>query len=275
MNPIRESGATAPNADLRRLKPNPREGNRAWLQRCGLQEGIILLGGTSLLDFRLRVAQSQLRGDLTPSYWSLCGILTGLDGSFQTVPLQPDDVAQVPSTNGVRTLTLRDINDAARWPNIAVIRFAGNMSSVLEQADKIVKRRTIIDLPELLLVWLGYGWAAGNADNPLLRSKGVPSAAFVETAHSLAGIELTPGLSSASSCPEAIWQAAKWWREYYEGAVSVGRGTDAQPVVPEGVYGVRQPSAAVALPKEAIASLTTQTTTSAASWAGGQLRKRM
>jgi hypothetical protein len=31
-----------------------------------------------------------------------------------------------------------------------------------------------------------------------------------------AGFDLTPGLESRASCPEAIWQAAKWWHKYYE-----------------------------------------------------------
>jgi hypothetical protein len=31
------------------------------------------------------------------------------------------------------------------------------------------------------------------------------------------GYDLTPGLESRASCPEAIWQAAKWWHEYYAG----------------------------------------------------------
>jgi hypothetical protein len=254
MIPSRESGATTPNSDIRPLPARRREGNVAWLARSGLSEGVVLLGGTSLLDFRVRVAQSQLRGDITPSYWSLCGLLS-LDGTLRTVPLQPADVSAVPSTNGVRAMSLSDFDDPAAWPNVAVVRFAANTGSVLDQARKVERRRSVIDLTELLIAWLGYGWAAGTAENPLLHSKGVPSAAYVETAHALAGIELTPGLSSASSCPEAMWQAAKWWRDYYEGAAQLAIGGDAGPVVPQGAFAVRQPSAAIALPPEALASL--------------------
>jgi hypothetical protein len=29
-----------------------------------------------------------------------------------------------------------------------------------------------------------------------------------------AGFELTPGIASSATCPEAIWQAARWWHEY-------------------------------------------------------------
>ena len=72
-----------------------REGNHAWLARLGApggvkldENGIILLGGSSVASFRIRVAQSSMRHDLVPSYWSHCGILLG-DGQFATVPLSP------------------------------------------------------------------------------------------------------------------------------------------------------------------------------------------
>ncbi len=35
-------------------------------------------------------------------------------------------------------------------------------------------------------------------------------AALGRRGHALAGVDLTPGLASEASCPEAIWQAAKW-----------------------------------------------------------------
>ena len=39
---------------------------------------MLLLGGTSIVDFRMRIAQSELRQDLLPSFWSTCGLL--IDG---------------------------------------------------------------------------------------------------------------------------------------------------------------------------------------------------
>jgi len=216
-----------------------------------MRDGVLLLGGASLVDFRVRVAQSQLRGDLSPSYWSQAGLLRPGAATFVTAPLQPPDLSAVPRTNGVQELTVASIDDPDLWPNVAVVNFAQDGAPVLTQADLLRTRRTILDLPELLVTWIGYGWAAGTLDNPLLSGRGVPSAAFVETAHALAGIELTPGLSSASSCPEAIWQAAKWWREYYEGTVKLGARGAAAPMVPSGRYAVRQRSAAMLIPSDA------------------------
>ncbi|CAN5789703.1 hypothetical protein BH24CHL6_BH24CHL6_08510 [soil metagenome] len=250
MIPSRESPTSESNELLAEVAPRGGEGNAAWLERCSTKQGVLLLGGSSVADFRLRVAQSQLRSDLTPSYWSLSGLLRE-DGTLQTVPLQPADISDVPKTNAVRELSIDEVDDPQRWPNIALLRFAERPDVIERQAERVAARRTIIDLPELLIAWLAYAWAAGDAQNPLLHGSGIPSAAFVEAAHSLAGIELTPGLSSAASCPEAIWQAVKWWHEYYEGVAALGSGAEAGAIVPTGHYGLRQRSAAGHLPVDA------------------------
>jgi hypothetical protein len=53
-----------------------------------------------------------------------------------------------------------------------------------------------------------------HSGNPLLNEYGIPSAVLVEYSVGAAGLDLTPGLASRSSCPEAIWQSAKWWQGY-------------------------------------------------------------
>ena len=69
-----------------------------------------------------------------------------------------------------------------------------------------------------MLSWLAFVWGAGNGPNPLVNGSGLPSAVLVEIAFGIAEVELTPGLASASSCPEAIYQAAKWWHHFYADA---------------------------------------------------------
>lgn len=258
--PNRESAAEEPNPALKVL-PRPEtdsaratrglppsdgagsdlEGNAEWLARCPLGEGIILLGGSSLSEVRVRFAQSQLRHDLTPSYWSLCGILSR-EGTIRTVPLEQPDVAAVPAANGLRTLDLQTFDDILAWPNIAVLYFGADRAK-LDQTASLAGRRTTIDLPELLVAWLAYAWGTAGGPNPLLHGQGLPSAAYVETIYSLAGIELTPGLSSAASCPEAIWQASKWWHEYYAGASKSRR--QRAGTIPSGWYRLLQPSAMI------------------------------
>jgi hypothetical protein len=244
MIPNRESSATRPNAGLRKTRATYRQTNSAWLAEQGLTEGVLLLGGASLADFRLRVAQSGLRGDLTPSYWSLCGLLVEDGARFLSVPLTIPDAAVIPSTNAIRDCAMADFDDPSRWPNIAVVRFATDPSVVLAQARDVASRRSVVELPALLVAWLGFAWGVSGQDNPLNDAQGIPSAVFVETAHAMSGVELTPGLASAASCPEAIWQAAKWWHEFYEEAPTIALGDrSAGPMSPEGRYAIRQPKA--------------------------------
>ena len=70
-------------------------------------------------------------------------------------------------------------------------------------------------------------------------------------------MELTPGLAAASSCPEAIYQAAKWWSGYYQqtaGPQTTGtrrrrKKVDEPPTHPTGRYLLRQREATYVEPK--------------------------
>jgi hypothetical protein len=242
---VRHSQATEPNEAVQEVRARPRESNRAWLRRVRASSGIILLGGNSLTHFRIRVAQSDVRNDLLPSFWSLAGILE--DGqTFASVPFDwSTDASEVPRTNGVQSCRLDEYDDPLRFPNIAVLQFTDAVPPIQANIDRVKGQRSVIDLPTLVLPWLGYIWSAGQAGNPLLAGYGLPSAAFVETVYGIAGIELTPGLSSASSCPEAIWAAAKWWHEFYGEETGVGDEAHAIARRPSGYFAVRQPAAAV------------------------------
>jgi hypothetical protein len=236
----------APNTSLQERPAQQGESNRAWLAGLGASSGILLLGGSSLTHFRIRVAQSHVRTDLLPSFWSLVGILE--DGqTFASVPFDGHrDPSDVPRTNGLQTCRIEDYDDPLRFPNIAVLHFTDDESPIRQNVERVKSQRSVIDLPALMLPWLGYIWSVGQAGNPLLAGYGLPSAAFVETVYGIAGIELTPGLSSASSCPEAIWAAAKWWHQFYSEETGLGNDAHAIARMPSGHFAVRQPAAAVA-----------------------------
>jgi hypothetical protein len=256
---IRQSAAEKSNELLKELKPKAKETNSAWIKRAGAADGLLLLGGAAISDFRIRVAQSHARADLTPSSWSLVGIL--VDGqTFLSVPLELCGPAgEIALGNGVQTCNLADYDDPDRFPNIAVIRFTPDYEKIIEfsrliggnPATKKPAQRNIIDLPTLMLPWLSYIWICGKATNPLSDGLGVPSAAFVETVYGMAGIELTPGLASATSCPEAIWQAAKYWHDFYEESMETTNEKNAAQQIPTGTFAVRQKAAAVTWPREA------------------------
>ncbi|MGH8458142.1 MAG: hypothetical protein ACRESV_02225, partial [Nevskiales bacterium] len=196
MIPTRRSTSTKPNPALintdkgastgkaaagrRRLAAAGAVSNAEWLKASGFKTGILLLGGNSVTHFRIRVAQSQLRRDLLPSLWSVVGILTADDG-FISVPLDGlADSATIPYQNGVQHCSMADYDDPARYPNIGILDHGLDPERVLHSARDLMTQRSLLDLPALMLPWLGYVWAAGDQPNPRLQSKGLPSAAFIE-----------------------------------------------------------------------------------------------
>lgn len=249
---IRQSNATTSNESLVETAPKKDETNGEWLKRVGATDGIILIGGNSIAHFRIRVAQSHARSDLTPSYWSLAGILQG-GKTLVSVPLDLcGDASEVPLKNGVQTSSITDYDDPTRFPNIAFIRFTDDDHMIAEYVEKIKGQRSIVDLPTLILPWLSYIWSTAKSSNPLIDDLGLPSAVFVETAYGIAGIELTPGLASSTSCPEAIWQSAKWWHQFYAAGAGTANDENAATHVPVGTYAIRQYAAAAVGPKDEV-----------------------
>lgn len=216
------------------------------MRRADVSTGILLIGGSSVADWRLRFAQSVFRDDLTPSHWSLAGLLVD-NAAFISVPLDPADISAVPPTNGIRTCAVTDYDDPGRYPNVAVLSFAAEGEAVLSAVAQVQRQRSLLDIPALIVAWLAHVWAVDDR-NPLASGHGLPSAAFVEAAHSVANIELTPGVASAASCPEAIWQSAKWWDGYYRESARLAAAPRAPrspghavPQVPSGRYAIRRP----------------------------------
>jgi hypothetical protein len=223
--------------------------NCEWLESTGYRDGVLLLGGTSIVDFRMRVAQSELRQDLLPSFWSTCGLL--MDGKVlmtARVDAITNSSARV-ERNGLEAVTLSaesSYADLSLYPNIAILQFTDDYAAIRENVARIGQERNIVDLLGQIVAWLGYCWAVGGSSNPLMHGHGIPSATLVERAHGLAGIDLSPGLPSASSCPEAIWQAARWWYEAYDAVEPSSKSKQEAAFTPRGAYLIRQPAAAAA-----------------------------
>jgi len=242
---LRHSGAAAPNPQVRDVAPKSREGNVAWLTRSGIGRGVLLIGGVSLSDVRLRFAQSRLRSDISPSHWSLAGLLA--DGEVITSSLDSiGDPGDFAARNGVTRIDINRFDDPRRYPNVALLAFTSDYATVLEAIDKVESGRAVLDVPGLASAWLAALWAVVDLDAPLRDGKGMPGAAVVELAHAISGLQLTPGLESAASCPEAIWQAARWWADFYRESAAVALRArpgqvdgHAQPAVPAGVYTIR------------------------------------
>lgn len=218
-------------ADVPRL---PDESNLGWIARVlkthRLPVGqawshLLLVGGADLLSLRLRIAQSHVRADLSPSAWSHSAYVALNAGDLKAsvvrgVSLAPRDgfgkSGFAPSRNGMQDQPLADYDDANTYPNIGIIAMPVPGEKIETRLSNLEKMRNTFNVPELILRWLTYGWGVGVPSSPLADGFGVPGAAVLEAAYAAEQFDLTPGLESRSSCPEAIWQAARFWYGYQQ-----------------------------------------------------------
>lgn len=224
---IISSKAAKPSDLLREDKRIDGEDNLQWLSRHlpadGESANLVLVGGTSPAAFRLRVAQSHLRHDLAPSHWSHVMLLGKPAKNFTTtrayeISLEPPEgFGFPPPTNGRQEGRVGRYRDPDLYPNIAVLTAPVPLKQILDTFADFEKQRAVLDCVDLIVRWLAFVWGVARSGNPLLDGQGMPSAAMLEVVFGVAGYDLTPGLESRSGCPEAIYQAAKWWHEYYEG----------------------------------------------------------
>lgn len=119
-------------------------------------------------------------------------------------------------TNGVVERPLKDFADPVKWPNIAIIALPLPQNVLFEKIQAFERSRGTLDALEHILKWLAFSWGVARTPNPLTDGIGLPSSCMLETACAAAGFDLTPGLESRASCPEAIWVAALHWYGYFE-----------------------------------------------------------
>ncbi len=226
---IYNSTATDQNESLLE-KPPPQGSNLRWLEQQfrTLEKGatcpyvlLLLVGGSDTVSARLRYAQAPARQDLTPSHWSHVVLVEPGESQFQDahtteVSLNPPAGFGFPApTNAIQTGVLTTYNDPQTWPNLALLAVPVPPEQVKKRLASLRSMRCSIDLVELTIRWLGYLWGVRHADNPLTHEAGIPSAVMLENVIGALGFDLTPGLASRSSCPEAIWQSARWWHQFH------------------------------------------------------------
>src|SRR5689334_2746611 len=114
------------NSALKKVTRGPRMGNKAWLEAAlkNRQEdaaAIVLFGGSNLTHFRIRVAQSHVRRDLLPSFWSHAAILTGSSRLLlHEVSMEPaGGFHGVPRWQGIQLGNFAAYDDAEAFPNVA------------------------------------------------------------------------------------------------------------------------------------------------------------
>lgn len=223
---IHRSSATKPNEHLARTARRRGESNVKWLARVkeALPDDrayVLLLGGTGSAALRLRMAQALARDDMRPSHWSHVAYLDSASVSNRAkllqIPLDGTEPLGFPPTkNGLAEGSLKAYDSPKDFPNVALLGVPVSRRALKRTLTEFSRRRAAVDAVSLQVAWLAYLWGVGDAVNPLVRGDGVPAAAMIEYAAGAVDYELTPGLASRQSCPEAIWQAAKWWHDYHE-----------------------------------------------------------
>lgn len=231
---ILSSNARSPSSLFKKEPRNPTENNIQWLRRMDLdwnQTVLVMVGGKSATDFRLRVAQSHVRSDLSPSHWSHVMLLGSSEDDLTfreiteenlnaakvtEISLEPLLGFQFPTpNNGVQEGNLNRYSNTENYPNIAVLQVPVSREAVAAAIRRFKMQRAVLDGVDLIVRWLAFVWGVARSSNPLMDGMGIPSAAMLEIVIGAVDFDLTPGLESRSSCPEAISQAAKYWHEYY------------------------------------------------------------
>lgn len=217
-------------SDVQKLVRIKRESNLDWLTRAynsfALEDTsqwsfIVLAGGKDVAAFRLRVAQSRLRGDMLPSFWSECALFKisqndFLLSSFFNLPLfQPANLSYAPTRNGLVELSFNKLPTQKDYPNLALLAIPVPQELILQSLEEYKRARVSYDAVENILPWLAYVWGAGDATNPLMKQIGFPSAVMLNQIFGARGFDLAPGVNSYLSTPEMFWSGVKHWQDYY------------------------------------------------------------
>lgn len=217
-------------SDVQKLDRVNREPNLEWL-KCAYHSFalenvadwsfIVLAGGKDVASFRIRVAQSHLRGDMLPSFWSECAFFKIEQGDFSTasffnLPLfQPATASYAPTRNGLIELPFKQLPTQKDYPNLALLAIPVAQEKIVASLDEYRKSRVSYDAVENILPWLAFVWGAGNAVNPLMQHKGFPSAMMLNQIYAANGFDLAPGVNANLSAPETFWSGVKHWQDYY------------------------------------------------------------
>lgn len=184
-----------------------------------------LVGAKDPASMAIRWAQSFLRFDRLPSWFSHIFLFTGKGDEILECPVVDADPRQ-PENSGVRTSSAERYADVDVYPNVAVIGFAleetetgtspaERIARVMEAARNPKAIRARYDLWEMIAGWQPFLFDPARRPNPLVDGYPHPGAAFVRWALAQAGIETSPGAMDEYDAPEHLWAAAKWWKDAY------------------------------------------------------------
>ena len=202
------------------------------LKKDGVQPSmplLLLVGGTDWRSLVTRAAQSTIRLDLQPSFWSQAAVLLEWAGALDSacgleVAFDPPEPArQVPERNGVTRFNLNRYLDGKQYPHLALVGFrpgdvqqnpaAANIdgTKIREAALSPNRERIRFPLWNYLGGWARYLYDTSACPNPLDNNVPHPGASFCEYAFEAGGIDLNPNATGPQASPELFWAAAVHW----------------------------------------------------------------
>ena len=211
-----------------------------------------LIGSRDLPGHSLRMAQSILRWDLRPSYWSHVFVVaepvtsrTSLSKlKILEIPLFPrNGQFPKPENNGVNEGTLGQYEDKAVDANVGLVAITMSdpeVQKLLKRAQAWNADRVRYNFWDMLGAWQSYLWSQGTKTNPLREGVPIAASAYIEFIFERLGMGVTPGASSRNSAPEHLWNAARWWHKAFK--------EDNRKIA--GMYVARDPGCAMLRPNE-------------------------
>jgi len=184
-----------------------------------------LVGGSDPASMAVRRAQSFLRFDRRPSYFSEIFLFSGSGSDILECKVVDAD-PKVPEGGGISTSKASHYHNAKAYPNSALIGFqfrdSNGGTSPSERVLKVLKAandqkaiRERYDLWQMLAIWQPYLFEPDRTPNPLSGGAPHPGAAFVRWALGAAEIEAAPGALDEFDAPEHFWAAANYWHGQY------------------------------------------------------------
>lgn len=187
------------------------------------EAALLLVGARDHRALAVRRAQAALRYDRRPSEWSHAALLLSrgkdVSSSIGLEVALDSDTPHDPERNGVTVFALSRYLDTTRYPNLCLVlpSFSaeaaklGGAHAIVEAALDPNRERARFPLYDGLAAWAQYAYSPDSSANPLISNVPLPAAAYCEYAYAAAGVDLTPGATSNSTCPELIWATLRRW----------------------------------------------------------------
>jgi hypothetical protein len=196
-----------------------------FFEACAATHGggpwILLVGGSSLADSRVRLAQAAIRLDERPSPWSHVALVLDVDSKDVRASTGAEIRLSPPSTTGpersyVSFFRLGDYADDAAFPNLGVVSVEVRTGSGLgaRVRERALRRNPAYDdrpVGAVLSAWNAYLFDPTRRTNPLLENVPHPGAAYLDFVFAGSGLDLTPAARSPAVSPEHLWATLRYF----------------------------------------------------------------